>query len=822
MVMLIDQCLGAAVAEGRLTQQQANDFKIAFRRAEAATPASGAQAYMANLAAAAQNVNLAAVGKQRQAALQILALQQAIDDAMLSGSLSKGVADLMVRPLFTVNAGQNLEIKEQVERGILRTLLGEQMEAWRRKAAGFTQDRAGPVNLIKELYGVSSGDRVAAAGAPAWEKTVDYALDRLEAAGVAISRRDDWRFPQRWDRDSVSRQGKDAFAAYMESRYQSGDLRIGFGTGIINDVNTRAKIFHEAFDDIATDGLASKTPGSYSGLGSFGDYTKPRVFTWTSADAWLDWNRKYGTGDAGIFDTMTAYLDGLARDIALADRFGPKPNTTVRTLIDLAAQEAAQTAVLNRKSAERAARKTAYWLETYWMQVNGTSSTAVDRNVAQIGTNIRTWLQASQLGSAVISSTADFATLRLTASWNNLPATQVIARYVSLLNPANEADRMLALRHGLILDVGLRRFSNAAREGLDGVADGIIGKAGDSILRLSGMPAHTEALRTAFGLEFQGHLADLADTSFANMPEALRKQFERYNIDSQMWDTIRQNGVVTYPNGTKYLNPTTMVLNNAHPEIREAGIRIQSMIMRETDFAVPNAGARERALLLRQTRAGEGWGEIFRGFAQYKAFPVFMVTSHMMRGFQGIREGDKGLYLAAMVVMLTASGALAMQLKEIAKGRDPRDTTDPKFWGQAFIQGGGIGIWGDFLNGSITRAGNDAVVTWLGPTAGLLVDLIKLTGANVGPLTDEKDAHFGRDVSTFVRRNTPLLSSLWYTRLAADRLLFDRLQMNLDPQYGEAFARLQQKIRKENNQSFYWAPGRSGPSRAPDFNRIAP
>src|SRR3546814_13393300 len=64
-----------------------------------------------------------------------------------------------------------------------------------------------------------------------------------------------------------------------------------------------------------------------------------------------------------------------------------------------------------------------------------------------------------------------------------------------------------------------------------------------------------------------------------------------------------------------------------------------------------------------------------------------------------------------------------MSAKDILKGRTPRDPTDPATWAAAFVQGGGAGIYGDFLLGESNRFGGGLLQTLAGPTLGAVDDL---------------------------------------------------------------------------------------------------
>jgi hypothetical protein len=278
--------------------------------------------------------------------------------------------------------------------------------------------------------------------------------------------------------------------------------------------------------------------------------------------------------------------------------------------------------------------------------------------------------------------------------------------------------------------------------------------------------------------------------------------------------------VEDFGQGARFLSPER-IAKAADGANLEAATKLMEMVATETDFAIPTPGAIERSLLLGRTRPGTFVGEFLRSTVQYKTFPISVLTMHLMRGIQGIQAGDRGAYLAGTVIGTTVMGALAMQLKAIAKGEDPQDMTTPKFWGAAFAQGGGAGILGDFLYSGLNRADKGFYMTAIGgPTAGLVDDLVRLTTGNAGQAIAGKETNFGRELARFVRMNTPG-TSVWYSRLIMDRLIWDQLQQAVDPRAGRSFARTQDRARQETGQDFWWRPGATAPDRAPALSAIS-
>jgi nuclear transport factor 2 (NTF2) superfamily protein len=86
-------------------------------------------------------------------------------------------------------------------------------------------------------------------------------------------------------------------------------------------------------------------------------------------------------------------------------------------------------------------------------------------------------------------------------------------------------------------------------------------------------------------------------------------------------------------------------------------------------------------------------------------------------------------------------------------------------------------------------------------------------------LATGKPTKFGAEAVRFAERYQPG-GSLWYTRLAMERLIFDELERMADPDAAPRFRRIEQRARRETGQQFFWRPGRRGPERAPDLAAV--
>jgi len=208
-------------------------------------------------------------------------------------------------------------------------------------------------------------------------------------------------------------------------------------------------------------------------------------------------------------------------------------------------------------------------------------------------------------------------------------------------------------------------------------------------------------------------------------------------------------------------------------------------------------GARERAILLQGQRPGTVVGSALRLFTQFKAFPTAVITKAWGRELYGGQGGAGATAgIVHMMVAATALGYLAMSAKDLVKGRNPRDPTDPKTWAAAFLQGGGAGIYGDFLVGEFSRFGRSFWETALGPTAGTVGDVVGLWN----------QAKQGQDPSAEAFQaalsHTPFLN-LFYVKPALDYLVLYQVQEALNPGFLRRFER---RIEQQNRQTFWLRP----------------
>lgn len=180
-----------------------------------------------------------------------------------------------------------------------------------------------------------------------------------------------------------------------------------------------------------------------------------------------------------------------------------------------------------------------------------------------------------------------------------------------------------------------------------------------------------------------------------------------------------------------------------------------------------------------------------RSIAQFKAFPVSFMKNHLGRELFGrgytpaalgerrinslanaLKNGNGELLgFANAIVWTTAFGYLSMQAKLMAKGQSPRPA-DLKSLQAAFLQGGGLGIYGDFLFGEVNRFGSGPAASAMGPALGTADQTIRLWRLAVNGEAKAGDAF------RFTLNHTPFLN-IPYIRATMDYLILNRIQESL-------------------------------------------
>lgn len=820
--MSFRDCIINAEAEGTITPEQAREARDLFDNLE--QEYQGQMSRTAASSQAAQNsfsaLERIVAERKRRKLLQIqnwreikVNLDQYRD---IRGNVNYGKA---AEALFDTDGlsrySSVVQREAAVERAATRKLY-DVLATFRRNLIGQTRNKAQLKNMVREVFGEDTGDASAREMAQAWKEASDYLRKRFNAAGGQILSRLNWGMPQMHSVVRVRSATFDQWREFILPRLDPEKM-IDEQTGLRMSPERLEFALRDVYETIRTDGFNKRNPGATGqGRSIATRRTDHRFLVFKDADSWLQYQQKFGNDNP--FDTMFGHIKSMSKDIALMEILGPNPKATVDFLKQTVQKQAA---MAGDEAMENAARKSAAKLDTFYMAVTGANNAPVDSRVMYTFAGLRQLLQSSQLGATAITAITDVNFQRMARGFVGLPQANIITDYLKLLMPLGAEERgKTAIRLGLIAEGWSSLASGQMRYVGDISGPEITRRIADFVMRASFLSPFTQAGRWAFGMEFLGTLADNTAKTFDELDTPLRTTLERYNIGSDKWDIMRSTELYDHEGATFLRAEDIEARTDIDPTLaRDLATRMMEMIETETNFAVPSYSLRGRVALTGETRPGTISGELSRSFAMYKNFGVTLVNTHLMRGATQEGAKRKGKYFADLIISTTVMGALAIQLKEMSKGRDTRPMTDNAFWLAAFLQGGGLGIYGDFISSSENRFGGGLAETVAGPVVGFLDDVGKLTIGNLIEAAKGDDTNIARETIKFVSRYTPG-SSLWYARLALERMVTDQLLLYADPKARSNMRRLESRYRKEYGQRYWWRPGKTEPSRAPNIENI--
>lgn len=702
-------------------------------------------------------------------------------------------------------------------------------------------------NMVREAFGEDSGDGTAKGFAQAWAETAEWLRLRFNAAGGAIGKMENWGLPQMHDAIAIRAAGREGWVKAVMPRLNRSKM-IDRMTGQPFTDRRLEAVLGEVWDSIVSRGASRRLPGERLGQGMLAKRRgEERFLIFNSADDWLAYQRDFGEGDA--FQAMLGHIDSMAVDLGQMEIFGPNPQAQFDWLSNFAVREAALEETRGVKGARDKALRTVENAQIMLDHLTGAANVAYRPTVSQIGATTRAVLTGVQMGSAILGEVPSGMYFgRMARGFVGLDRNGDMGEMVRLM--LDPKARAVARRSGFIIEQAtdgfvrghqdhLRLMSAGGGDRQTGGLNALARRLPPATLRLSGLTGFVSAKKRTYRFERMGQLDFIRDRTLRDLAQgtpderSLADWMEARGFTEADWGVIRSTPAWEPRPGARFIRPMDVASD-------DLAMRLAEAIEMDTRFLTPETTLWARAKLVGANRPGSRVGETRRSVSMFGGFSVS--STHLYAeelALRSFRQGGgqvKGMlgfaavYAAQAVIFLTIAGAVNIQLREIIKGRDPRPMNDVKFWGAALLQGGGLGIFGDFLYAAQARNGKSAEVTAAGPVGSLLFDVGNLTWGNAVEIinaVDEGDsveeaiekANVGRDAAGIVRNYNPLATN-WWTRAAYSRVVADTVQRALDPEAEEAFERQRKRLERETRQGEWWATGEIAPSRGPDLSNV--
>jgi hypothetical protein len=737
---------------------------------------------------------------------------------------------LLARDPWEIATWGNVAAVARELRGEAHRVFADAIEFLRPKGLGFRPEATRELDILRQAFGAAAAEPQSAAVWKAWGQVNEKMAQDFIAAGGDLKVRPDYMPNPTFDPSKVKALGEDRFKALVRENVDRARM-IDFRTDQPMTNGRFERLLDDAWRNII--GFGEGIPSAGGGSVSLANgRAAPRLFQWKGAEAWMTIAETVGD-HASPYEAMLNHIESVTNDTAMMRILGPNPDATRRFALDLMSREAARIKVTaaSAKPADLAKATRANRIiearinlerrmfESLYDEVSGLNRVAVSTTLAAGVGNVRHWLSATQLGSALISSFTDPITLAMISRFDGLPVMNVVRRAVKMAG--EKGAEVFAAQQGLVLDALALTGHSTDRVLGETIRTGIAAKLNAANIRVSGLRRWTAILRSAFALEMMAHAARQRDKLYRELGSQFRETLARYGIGPGEWDKMR---AVT-PHEPRPNATFTRAIDIDLAGHADVASRWSRLVNTEMDYAVIEGDPLTRALLLGSSRPGTLGGEVRRSIKMYRAFPATYVTMHfaraLARGWDGRRLGHAAMTFALMTVF----GALAMQVKEIAAGRDPlnmnpAEANGLRAWGKAILQGGGMGVFGDVMYVDQTKYGNTWAATLAGPVAGAVETVLgDFLTKNIQQAGKGQETHFLGDALYALGRHTPG-SSLWFARLAFQREVLDQLALMVDPKARERFARMEETARREWGQSYWWQPGRSGAARAPELGAI--
>lgn len=640
-------------------------------------------------------------------------------------------------------------------------------------------------------------------------------VSRIEANryGAWIGKEPNYVVRQSHSPDRISSAGEAAWKADILPRLDLGRM---FPEGPPENLD---EWLHETYMNITTGVRPTGEDGTrmaaFKGPGNLAKkVSAERVIHFKSADDWFDYNASFG-----FSNLREAYVQGLhrsAESTGLMQVLGTNPEHNLKSIVTATRERLSRADPAGLKEFDRQTRGGTR-IDNAYREVSGATRRVASQRLAAIGAGIRTWNTLTGLGGAVVSAVTDIPIRAMALrhqgqSFLGAIADGIVAPIRRIVGDLGSDEKQATLAAaGYFNEIALGNL--AARFSPDDTLPGRLNRATNTFFKWNLLAGWTDTMRRS-ALESMARFFGEVGDDFGSLSQRTRDTLERFRITESDWALARK-AVQEIEGGEKFLTPEGIRQldrelfpgdgKRAQENAREAlASKVQQLYADELNAAVISPDARTLASIRHGQQAGTPLGEALRLFFQFKSFGVAIFQRGLMREFYGYGAGKAGgqfgmenvRALALMMVSSTAFGYAAMSMKDMLRGKKPKPIDNHKTWMAAAAQGGGFGIYGDFLFGEASRMGGGVLATLGGPTVGKADDLFRLwNGVKAG---DDVSAQTFRTIVN----NTPY-NNLFYTRMAADYLFLYEMQESLNPGY---LRRMERRVEQEQGQQWWLRP----------------
>jgi hypothetical protein len=519
--------------------------------------------------------------------------------------------------------------------------------------------------------------------------------------------------------------------------------------------------------------------------------SQERVLHFKGPEAEYAYAQKFASGGLGY--QMVMALEHTSQTVGLMKVLGANPGNMIDRLIKH----------VNDTTATGLTPMETHQIKVALASVDGTMKSPVSDVMARATTYALALQSTSKLGGALLSQFGDIAPRMMEFKRQGMnPLEAISSQAESFLAGLGGKERKEAMLDIIgLTDALTAEMTRAAA--VDPIG-GTTAKAMDTFFRLTGQHRWQQGAEGAAAVMMAQNLARRSVEDFATLPESLQIALRQHGIGEAEWQAIRK-GTQKSVDGVGYLSPQSpkdlpneaidhlltpqQLESNSVDRWRdkmreELADRMYNFYSDRVGFAAIKPDAKTRAMLLQGTQPGTWLGTGMRLVTQFKSFPFAFLQKSVGAALYGSGSDTLGQALrnpkamgevASLVVASTIMGYTSMVMKDLVKGKEPRDPTDPRTMMAALQQGGGLGIYGDFLFGEAkSRTGGTLISNLAGPTLGTLDDM-----TDIWRRIRNGDDAAAKTFSTALS-NTPFMN-VFYLRPVLDYMILNSLTEAMNP-----------------------------------------
>lgn len=577
-------------------------------------------------------------------------------------------------------------------------------------------------------------------------------------------------------------------------------------------------------------------PGEAARLSNLG-----RNMKFKGPEEWAKYQKRCGNPD--ILANFFSEQASTARSLGIIDIYGPGGENTRATLHQAIGQQLVGKQAMDWQDGRKKR-------ETQWAVTSGKINSEGSEIIANAGSNARSLVNSTIMGGSILSQAPDMANagkwraLRFNRGANGVftegaAQLQDFARSVSGSPKIRQV--LEACRADLDATVG-----GLLRAVEDGDSRGFTANMVEKLYKYQGATWFNRNNRNASTLGFSAWLGSESRLNFDSIEPTTREMLLNHEIRGNTWDLIRKSELIA-EDGRSYLTPEGVAGIPeadiaAHIEKlgrkptdaniaqwrEDAKFKITAMLADEVGKSLLEPTGRQRATATGGIAAGTVSGQFVRFAWQCKSFAIAQIQRGWMSEIRGrssdprarVRSGSGSHYLAVAnyITALTALGYVSYTLKGWASGvnrpgmfekgnEDDKvlffdlPMIDDRVLFAAMNQGGGLGIYGDFLFADADRFGGGFMQTVSGPTIGKLEDAYKLWRA--AKTADSEDAGKLANQAVRMLKGATPFGNLWWSRQIMDRLIWWNLQESINP---AGLRRLEDAAKKRGDTYIFTRP----------------